>query len=53
VKVRDWLVDHGVAPDRPEVADAGAAGPLLTETTPHRRALNRRVSFEPIEAPAR
>jgi outer membrane protein OmpA-like peptidoglycan-associated protein len=47
--VRQWLVDHGIAPGRLESEGYGLTQPLETNDTDAGRAANRRVEFKIID----
>ena len=44
-RVHEWLVDHGVDPERLRVAARGETSPLENETSDEFRQFNRRVTF--------
>jgi len=46
--VKQWLVSHGISPDRVKQADYGESKPRETNDTDAGRALNRRVGFHII-----
>ena len=50
--VRKWLVQHGVESGRLEFHGFGDSKPIATNVTPAGRALNRRVEFMIVPAPA-
>jgi outer membrane protein OmpA-like peptidoglycan-associated protein len=45
VRVRAWLVERGIAPDRIEVQGLGSSQPLLSGSSREARAKNRRVEI--------
>jgi OmpA-OmpF porin, OOP family len=47
--VRNWLVDHGVAPNRLQSEGYGLTRPIDTNDTDQGRAANRRVEFKVVE----
>ena len=47
--VRDYLVSHGISPDRLVTKGYGESDPIASNETPEGRAKNRRVIFVPIE----
>ncbi|HEX5660079.1 MAG TPA: OmpA family protein, partial [Polyangiales bacterium] len=48
-RVRQWLIEHGVAPERLRVAALGAAGPVEAGAEERAFEQNRRVIFRVIE----
>jgi hypothetical protein len=47
--VKQWLVDHGVSPDRLVAAGYGQSKPLVPNVTAANKARNRRVQFVILE----
>ncbi|MCB1148092.1 MAG: OmpA family protein, partial [Leptospiraceae bacterium] len=47
--VKAWLVQNGVDAFRLQTSGAGETRPLMNETTPQARALNRRTEFKIIK----
>ena len=43
--VRQYLIDHGIEPDRLIAKGYGESKPLVPNTSPENRAKNRRVEF--------
>ena len=48
--VRNYLVDQGINPERIRVIGMGEADPLVPNTTPEGRSVNRRVEVELVSA---
>jgi outer membrane protein OmpA-like peptidoglycan-associated protein len=48
-EVRQWLIDHGVAPQRMEARGFGASRPLGPEFSEEARERNRRVEFRIVD----
>lgn len=44
--VADYLLSHGIDPDRLQVEGLGSSVPIADDDTPHGRSLNRRIEFE-------
>jgi len=49
--VRQWLIDHGVAPERLEAHGYGETRPIVPNESTRNRALNRRVEFIIVDPP--
>ncbi len=47
--VRDYLIAHGISPDRLIAKGYGESDPIAPNNTPEGRARNRRVIFVPVE----
>jgi outer membrane protein OmpA-like peptidoglycan-associated protein len=48
-RVRDWLIEHGVAPDRLTVAPQGESAPVESDESESAYQQNRRVVFRVLE----